>query len=431
MARIHIALIVFVSLLIGAVNTVDANDVWRGGSSYAHFGVGLPHDFSAAYADGMGLSGVALYDNRFPSIANPAGWSRAYFTNISGVFEIRSHEAAFGENEASTTQFQTGPFQMVLPVKRDRIGISLSISPLTNSRFSLENEYPIPPGENHSGEELRYIVENRGSGGINKIEAGIGVRLTNSISVGYAPSLLLGVINRNQDIGFNNSDYRPVFLQESTSHYGFGNRFGLYISKQNAFRSDDRAALGAMVSLPVNLVSERSLESRINSRDVSIHPPSYYGDGQTTYPLEASAGFSYNVSPYLLFSSDVLYQNWSGYTNFEGQAESFLKDRTKFGLGTQFMAARMDGNSFFSRFVYRMGLSYDTGSLVLDGNDIETLTINAGLGIPSSRTNSSVDINAEYGFRGSDTTGLIAEKVFAIKVAFNLSEFMFRQRRLQ
>ncbi len=419
-------------LLTTLADRAEADGIWRGGSMYSHFGVGLPNDFRSTYADGMGVYGVALHDNRIASIANPAAWSRTVFTNASGAFEIRSFNAQYGSTQGNSTQFQAGPFQMVLPVSRDRFGVSFSVSPLTSSRYITENEYSLPPGQNHTGGELAYQIENVGSGGINKIEVGFGYRITNSLSFGYAPSLLLGVIKRHQTIYFNNPDYRPVNLLETTSHYGFGNRLGIYYSRSDAFRSNDRAAFGATLSLPVAMVSEKRLESRIDLRDVTINPPSYYGDGNVTFPLEASAGFSYNLNPYLVISSDVIYQNWEGYTNFNGQAESFLNDRLRFGLGSQYIAARRDvGSTFFSNFIYRIGVSYDTGNLTLHETDIETVTIHAGWGIPSSRTGSSIDFNVEYGFRGTEVSDLVSERVFAFKITFNLSELMFEQRRLQ
>ncbi|MEX0680561.1 MAG: hypothetical protein WD097_04195 [Balneolales bacterium] len=427
-----IPVIIFAAIQFPVIPVTSAtNDIWKGGSNYAHFGLGLPHDFQASYSDGMGLYGVALHDNRSPSIANPASWSRSIFTTAGGAFEINSLHISGGGNQINSTQFQTGPFQLVFPIHRDRIGISLSISPLTAARYTMENEGILEPDQNHSGEEMRYITENVGSGGINKIEAGIGYRLTNSISIGYAPSLLLGVINRKQTLNFDNTDYRAVNLRETTSHYGFGNRFGIYFSRGGVLRNSDQAVFGATVSLPVKFVSERRLESKIANRDVSINPPSYYGKGQTTFPLEASGGFSYHINSYLLVGADAIYQKWKGYTNFNGQAESFLKDRIRLGVGSQYIAALGDGTSFFSRFIYRMGVSYDTGNFTFENTDIETIMIHGGIGIPSSETNSSIDINAEFGFRGTEFAGLVSERIFALKVSFNLSELMFIQRRLQ
>ena len=418
-------------LIFSVCSALNAQDIWKGGSAYSHFGLGTPHDYRSSVADGMGVYGVALYDSRLPGIANPAAWSRAIFTNASGAFEVTSYDANSSNTTYRSTRFHSGPFQMVLPVTRDRLGIAFSISPLTSSRYTLQNQYMLGPDENHSDGELQYEIENTGSGGMNKIEAGFGYRITNSFSIGYAPSLFLGNIKRQQTVIFREEGYRPTNLQELTSHYGFGNRFGLYFSQTNTFRQNDRFTLGAMVSLPVNLVSERKLESRIDVNTVTIRSASDYGDGQATYPLEASAGVSYNPNPYLQLSTDLLYQNWSGYSNFDGASETFLKDRMRVGLGGQYIATRREASTFLSNFIYRLGVSYDTGSLKLNNNDIETFTIHAGLNIPSFRTNSSIDINAEYGFRGTQDSGLISERVFSLKISFNFSELMFIQRRLQ
>ncbi len=418
-------------LLTGICSPSKAQDVWRGGSAYSHFALGSPNDFRASYAKGMGVYGVALHDPTVPGISNPAIWSRAVFTNASGAFEISSYDATSRDTQYRSTQFHGGPFQVVMPLMRDRLGINLSLSPLTSSRFTMQNLYQLAPDENHTGEELNYVIENRGNGGINRVELGIGYRLTRGLSIGYAPSLLIGNIRRDQVVFFDNPDYRPSNLRESTSHYGFGNRFGIYFQQRNAFRQNDRVTLGAMVSLPVNLVSERKLESRIDFNDVTIRPPSDYGDGQAVYPMEASAGFSYNPNPFFQITSDVLYQNWSGYSNFSGESEAFLKDRIRLGLGGQFIAARRDASGFLSNLIYRLGVSYDTGNLKLNDKEIETFTIHGGISIPSSRTNSSIDINAEYGFRGTQSAGLISERVFGVSLSFNLSELMFIQRRLQ
>lgn len=422
-----------VIVLLAGLNwsAAEAQDVWRGGSAYSHFGVGKPHDFRASYADGMGVYGVALHDNRIPGMANPASWSRAIFTNASGTFEISSYDASSNNTDYRSTQFHTGPFQVVMPVTRDRLGIAFSITPLTSSRYTLQNQYALGADENHTGEELQYVVENKGSGGINKIEFGIGYRITSSISVGYAPSLLLGSIDRTQTVFFDHADYRPANIKESTSHYGFGNRFGLYLVERNLFRQNDRFMLGAMVSLPVNFVSERTLESRIDLSNVVLKPASEFGEGQATYPLEASAGLSYNPNPALQLSTDILYQQWSEFSNFEGNPETFLKNRFRAGLGGQFIAPRREATGFLSNFIYRLGVSYDTGNLEFNDKNIETFTIHTGIGIPSFRSNSTIDINAEYGFRGTENSGLISERVFALKVSFNLSELMFIQRRLQ
>ncbi|MDI6401794.1 hypothetical protein QLX67_07300 [Balneolaceae bacterium ANBcel3] len=408
-----------------------AGDIWRGGSLYARFGAGLPHDTNAGFADGMGVYGVAIFESRHTNNANPAIWSRSLVSNASGLFEINSFQSTLGEEKTSVTQYQAGSFQLVLPVKRDRVGISLSISPLTSLRYQTFSDHAVSADQNHALEEIPYTTENTGSGGLNRLELGIGVRLTSSISVGYAPSLILGVLRHDQFVDFDHVDYRSLELRGRESHYGFGNRFGLFIQDDNVFGNNDRLSFGATVNLPVTLSSEKTLRSRVRGIEFDVHPDSYFGDGNAKLPMEIGAGFAYYFNPRFLVSSDILYQNWEEYRNYYGDQETYYKDRIRVGAGTQLIPGGRDASRFFSRFIYRLGVSYDTGHITLNDKNIESFRIHAGLGVPSSRTRSSFDISAEYGFMGTSKADLARERVFSLKVSFNLSELMFMQRLLQ
>lgn len=424
-------LIFLILLMPGFCSVVNAGDVWKGGSLYSHFGLGLPYDFQSSYADGMGVYGVAIHNNTIPGMANPATWSRTVFTNISGNLEINSYEATIDTTTSHTTRFQAGPFQVVFPIKRNQIGLSLSISPLTSARYQSIGV----PVDFENG--LQYQVENVGNGGINRIETGIGIRLTPSFSIGYAPSLLFGVQEKKQTLSFHgeNHNHQSVNFTGRTSHYGFGNRFGAYFSKQGTFQSNDRLSLGATLSLPVDFTSERSVKSRITSvKEAAISDEK---NGNATFPLKASAGFSYHWNPFFITSADVIFEQWSEYKNFDGKRDQIndsdlFKDRFRAGMGAQYLAAyRSQPATFFSSFIYRMGVSYDTGSLRLNNTDIKTITLHTGLGIPSSRTNSTIDINASYGFRETGLSDLASERIFSLKISFTLSELMFIQRLLQ
>jgi hypothetical protein len=99
----------------------------------------------------------------------------------------------------------------------------------------------------------------------------------------------------------------------------------------------------------------------------------------------------------------------------------------------EYAALRRAERNFFTYFIYRAGVSYDTGHLSLGLNEqkIQTVMISAGLGIPSLAAGSSVDINFDLGLRGTTSHELVRERIFAVRVSFNLSELMFLQRRLQ
>ncbi|MEX0684808.1 MAG: hypothetical protein WD267_05885 [Balneolales bacterium] len=410
------------------VNAQVSERQLNNGSIYSYLGIGSPSDISSPFAASMGIQGVAIHDSRLNNLANPAIWSNSYFTNVSGGFSLRAYEATNNMGSQTNALLQPSHFQGVLPIDRERIGVSLSLSPITESRYQTEIMKVIPGNQNNSGEDLSYSVQSVGTGGLNRLELGFGIQLIEGISFGYAPSLIFGVLENSTSYEFDDSDYSNINFSEINSNYGFGNRFGLYLNRRSLLSSNDRASLGITFNLPVNLVSESTVESDINQRRIEIIPSNEYGDQDVRIPMEGAVGLSYQFNQQWLISTDVLYQNWSDYKG--RNAEQFI-DRMKVGIGTNYNAARRSiPGGFFTRFNYRIGASYDSGNLEINNNNIQTYMITAGLGIPSRRTGSSIDINFDLGMRGTEANELIAERIYGIRVSFNLSELMFLQRRL-
>jgi len=85
----------------------------------------------------------------------------------------------------------------------------------------------------------------------------------------------------------------------------------------------------------------------------------------------------------------------------------------------------------FSNFKYSLGSSYDTGHLNINGEDIDTLFLNAGIGFVSRQTASSIDLSFEYGIRGTESASLVKENIWGFKLSLNLAEFMFVRPKFQ
>ncbi|MEX0772625.1 MAG: hypothetical protein WD038_05620 [Balneolales bacterium] len=401
------------------------------GSFYTYYGMGLPVDASSSSALSMGLQGVALQDYTLNNLSNPAVWAKAFNTNVSGGFSLQAFEASDALGSRTNALLQASQFQMTLPINRERMGVSLSLSPVTESRFQTERNFTSPASLSNSGEDVDYTVVNTGTGGLNRLELGFGIQLTEGLSFGYAPSLVFGVLENKTDYMFDEAGYSNVNFNEINSNYGFGNRFGLYLSRRGLIGNNDRASLGMTFNLPVNLNSESSVETDRGSTSIDLIPANEFGEQDIRMPMEGAVGFAYEFNPQWSISTDVLYQNWSDY---RGRNEELFKDRLKAGFGAQFNAARRSTpGGLLTKFNYRAGVSYDTGSLEINETQIETFMLTAGLNIPTRRTArsvSSIDINFDFGLRGTEASELVAEKIYGLRVSFNLSETMFRQRRL-
>lgn len=407
-------------------------DKLTSGSIYSSIGLGTPVDHRASYASGMGLVGYSLYDSYAPSLANPALWGRNVLTQATSGVNLFRYNAKDRSSSTKNAHLSLSMFQMVFPLKKDKVSLSVSLHPLTQTSFTAFKQVTLPPSKNAGRDSLTYGIENHGSGGLNRLELGAGWKISEHLSVGYAGSYIFGPVENERSVYFSSNEYRQIRLTQTTTHHGFGNRFGVLVSPVNVFSSNDRMNIGLTASLPVNLKTDRFVESdkqvanRI--RTVTIARTSAI---TAELPMKFGGGINYQPNSLWDISGEVKYENWSATNRFADQQSRAIVDRYRVGMGARYKPYFQDVSTFWSRFKYNFGVTYDTGYLKLQGNRVETVKFSAGLGILSPDTRSSVDLNFHYGLRGTTTSGLVRERIWGFRMSFNLAELMFFRRKLQ
>ncbi|NGP75164.1 hypothetical protein G3570_00855 [Balneolaceae bacterium YR4-1] len=409
----------------------------RTGSLYSKVGVGFPIDFGSSAADGMGLNGVSFIEPFVPGLANPAQWGSTGFGLATGGLSLQNFSASSNQGSTSNSTFSADYFQVQLPLKRNKLGVSASLAPLTRSAYQVSETGTRISNDGTGVDTLNYIGVNNSDGGISMLEVGFGWRINNNLSVGYAPSLVFASIDNDFSTRFDDPAFSTVAYTRQTSGIGFGNRFGVLLNASKILKSNDRMSFGAAVSLPVNLDAEKveTSNKRLASgqvQTIEIKDGPSLGDGTIKLPLSVNAGLTYEASRLLSFSTEAIYEKWSQYSNdFNVDGEQLLTDRYKIGMGVRYFPYIIGSNRFLSKFKYRLGASYDTGHIKLEGENIETLMFSIGLGILSPRSRSSVDLSFEYGFRGTESQNLIQENIWGLRLSVNLAELMFFRPKLQ
>jgi hypothetical protein len=413
------------------------------GSVYSKFGVGLPVDYGSSSADGMGLWGVSDTESLVPGTANPAHWGYALYGKASGGLEIQNYSSEDNFGSATNSLVSLNDFQLQLPVYRGKLGVSASFSPYSRKAFETTDSGQQVIGSGSAADTLNFGTVNVGEGGINKIELGLGWKINNNIAVGYAASLLFASIDNGFTTQFASGAYQPVNTTLQTSASGFGNRFGAYLTLPSLTREDDQLNVGLAVELPVTLDGEKVQEAAFVSGDPddpdsAIETTLASGDIKT--PLGLTAGVTYQFGEQLALTTEGRYEQWSDYENeLDQTVESVVfSDRMKIGGGIKYYPYFSGSDKFLSQFKYRLGASYDSGHLNINGEDVETLMLSAGLGIispvsPALRGSfrSSVDLSFYYGIRGTTNQNLVKENIWGIKLSLNLAELFFFRPKLQ
>lgn len=402
------------------------------GSVYSRIGVGLPVDLSGPAANGMGLIGVSFSEPYVPGLANPAQWGSTVYGMGTGGLNLTNFKATDASAEARNTSFGVNQFQLQLPLIRGELGISASFSPVTTASYRTYRQGMEIFESGAVNDTLIYEIDNRGSGGINRAELGFGWEINSNISVGYAGSLIFASIKNDIRSAFLDQSYQTVSYQLRTSGIGFGHRFGTYLSFPQLFSDQDQLNLGFTASLPVQLNAERIQETNTTNQTITIEDGPALGKGNISLPMTLSGGLSYRPFSRLMIATEGLYERWSDFENeINTGANSLYKDRYKIGGGLSYFPYFSNSDKFLSNFKYRLGTSYDSGHLQIDGQSIETLKFSFGLGIPAQRSASSIDISFDYGFRGTNAGNLVKEQIWGIRLSLNLAERMFYIPRLQ
>ncbi|MGM0458610.1 MAG: hypothetical protein ACQERO_04630 [Bacteroidota bacterium] len=414
-------------------------DLSRAGSIYSGIGFGMPVQQNSSHTNGMGLSGVSTSSPFAPNIANPALWSRSELTQAQVTLGLTSFSASDNFSSAENSQFTFENFQFVFPLLRNQLGVSIAFSPATRSDFSRLNRGTLNNPD--FSDPIDYVSTVIGAGGINRFELGLGYRLNQNFSVGYAASAHLSTLSREVTTTFSESSFQrnnqPLVVDEDITGAGFGNRFGFYAQADDALKNRDRIALSAAVTLPVSINTDRSFETfrvieGINER-ISLSSDPSATEGSIKLPLEFNSGVTYYLNPYHSISAEYLFQNWNeSEFSYNPTEQGYYTDRTKVGVGYQYQPfLNQESRGFFSNFRYSLGASYDDGYLTISDQEIETVMMHAGLTIPSQRNRSSIDISFNYGVRGTESSNLVKESIWGVKLSLNLAEFMFLQQRFQ
>lgn len=406
----------------------------KSGSVYSKLGIGFPVDIANTSARSLGLSGVSYTEINVANLANPAHWGNLVYGLGAGSVGLKSFDASQGDNTAQNTHFSIDQFQLQLPVIRGKFGVSASFSPVTQSTFRNYEENVRYVGEGAAQDTLVYGIENRGSGGANRAEIGVGWQISPQFSVGYAASAVFISLDDQFTGAFANSGYQSVTYKLETSGYSFGNRFGAFFRQSELFNEDDELGIGASVSLPVTISAQREQTSTQGGRTIAISDGPQLGNGDIRLPLNITAGVSYQPGQLTMLAAEGSYEGWSDFKNdFKPSEEELFTDRYKMGLGFQYFPYITGSNKFLSQFKYRLGASYDTGHLEIQGQKINTLKFSFGLGIlsPGQNSNSSMDLSLEYGLRGTNSANLVKEQIWGVRLSLNLAEIMFFRPKLQ
>ena len=395
------------------VSGVFAQDDFPTGSPYTIFGIGDLNYSTAIRTTSMGIQGISLTGNYINNL-NPAALSKIPYTSFSVLFNYNFLKSSNGVTSVSSSNGNAFGINIGIPISQEQ-GWSLALG---FNPYSLIN-YKIINNSSSLGETVKQTYAGRG--GVSRINIGMSYTLLKSISLGADFNYAFGDIKDLKLVEFTSSSgFTPTRILREYDYTGTYFKGGAIIEIDKLFKlkKSNDFTIGFLYESPLTLKSKLDgiYTSSISTDTVSIEK------GDIDIPARIGFGITKKVGNRYLLSSDLLMQNWSNFLSY-GVVQPNYQSAMRIGAGVEIQPIE-NTDKTWDKLSYRFGGFYETSYYTVNGESINRIGINAGIGIPISKFN-SLDFGISVSTRGKTENGLIKDDMIKLTAGLNFGELWF------
>lgn len=400
-------------------------------SPYSRFGLGDLQSHTHGRTTAMGGATLGSRNSQQINIANPASYTST--DSLAFLFEFGVN-GKFSSYKNDIDRFNTNDvnfryFAMSFPVTR-KISTALGLTPYSDVGYDIEVNQELLNSGN-----VRYLYYGEGS--LSRAFWGVAVTPLKNISVGANLYYFFGSLQRKSNVTFpNNVEMYSIEKNDALRLRDFGLNFG--IQATIPVKEEESITLGATFS---NKPKFTAFSSDISLKTLYLYDDSGnpFGDvdtlsyrdevkGKIQMPMTVGLGVSYVKKNKLELNADYQFEQWTK-ARFLNENYFFLTDRSIFSVGGEFIPEKFSIRSYTARMAYRAGLRYEKTYLIVGNQQVNDFGISFGVGLPVYRSNSTVNISAELGRRGSTSNDLVRENYLKLNLSVNLYDLWFVKRK--
>ena len=396
-------------------------------SPYSRYGLGDLASYSFGRSTAMGGATLASRNGLQINTANPASYSAIDSLNFLFEFGLQGSFSRYKTEISSMTSNDVNFNYFAMNFRINRwMATSLGILPYSNVGYYVK-----------AGEDLEnagaYQTLYYGDGTISDAFLGLAIEPIKNISLGVNLNYRFGNLSRNSELTFASPDLYLLQRYSKLRLRDFGLEFGAQATlplKNNKF-----IVLGAVFE---SKPTYTSFTSDVVQKNIYYSSSTYDQDtlfsrkeekSEIVFPTTFGLGLSFSKKNVYEVNVDYYYQGWADATFF-GEKSEFLTDLNKFAIGAEWIPDMTSIRSAFKRVAYRAGFNYEQTYHSFNGHQINSFGISFGLGIPLYRSNSTINVSAEFGKRGTTKYSLVREDYAKINLSANLHDLWFIQRKI-
>ena len=409
-------------------------------SPYSQYGLGLLSDQTSGFNRGMNGLGLGFREHNQVNYINPASYSS--IDSLSFIFDvgISGQVTNFDEGGVKKNANNSNFEYAVAGFRAARhLGVSFGIIPFTNVGYNYSNTANV--GGITGSDATSYVNTYSGSGGLHQIYVGAGWEPFKGFSFGANVSYLWGSYTRSVTNSYTDNYINTLskYYTASTHSYklDFGVQYTTKISKKDmltvGLTYSPGHKLGGKSECTVVSTNSQTAVSDTSSYSVSkaLEIPVMYGAGLTwNHDNKLKLGFDYSLQKWGSVVAPVynVTNNVPSYTAEKGQ----FTDRHKYTFGGE-LCPQENSRNFFKRIHYRLGASYATQYLKINGVDgPKEYSVSAGFGIPimNGYNNRSI-LNISGQWVRQDSKMFIKENTFRINIGLTFNEKWFAKWKME
>ncbi|HYQ58081.1 MAG TPA: hypothetical protein VEP89_12130 [Draconibacterium sp.] len=395
-------------------------------SPYSRYGLGDLQPYSFGRSSAMGGASLASRYNLQINSANPASYTANDSLNFLFEFGLEGKFANYqtDNNSMDVNDVNFKYFAMSFRIS-SWMATSLSLSPYSDVGYNVQTHSTI---ENVGSIYTNYY----GAGTISNARWGLAIEPFKNISLGANLNYRFGQLNRNTEITFADPTFYNVQRYSTLRIRDFGLDLGLQATLP--LKNDKSLTFGfVFANSPeyTDFVSD-IIQKNLLYGDALDQDTLHYEQeekGKLVFPKIFGGGLSFAKENVYEINVDYYHEGWAN-TEFLGDKSKFLTDLNKFAIGAEWIPDRTSIRSFLNRMAYRAGFKYEQTYHTFAGQHINDFGISFGVGIPMYRTNSTINLSAEFGQRGTKEHNLVLEKYAKVNLSLSLNDLWFMQQRI-
>lgn len=390
-------------------------------SPYSFYGIG-DIKFKGA-VDTRSMGGLTVFpDSIHLNLQNPAHLASLKLTSfaVGGTYANTKFQSESADGKARRTTLD----YLAVGIPVGKLGIGFGLIPYSSVGYKIQSL---------SDDETPTFSRYSGVGGVNKVFAGAGYKITKQLNLGASIQYNFGTIETT-NLRYLESVQYGTRENNFSDVQGFNLDFGLSYQRKLTEKLSLFSSVTYSPESKLKLDNSRSIDliqflstgtiSVIQREDIDV------ANTEIKIPSKWSFGTGIGEMKKWMFGGEVTLINNSVMSNrFTDIDEATFENSTRYVLGGYFIPNYNSYSGYFKRIVYRAGLRYENTGLVLQNKSITDAAMNVGFGLPLSGTFSNININFEYGKRGTKYFNLVEENYFNISVGLSLSDKWFIKRK--